>query len=66
MTNPRDPYAELMERARNCDRMAEKASNPTLTTAFRELAEQWHRSAQLHKQEEELIANEADLLRGRS
>ena len=48
MRNPRDPYAEFLERALNCDRMAEKASDPALAKAFKKLAEQWRRSAKLH------------------
>ena len=62
MRNPRDPYAEFLERALNCDRIAEKASDPALAKAFKKLAEQWRRSAKLHQQEEELISKDAALL----
>lgn len=30
MANPRDPYAELIERVANCDRLAEKTVDPAL------------------------------------
>ena len=46
----------------NCDRIAEKASDPALAKAFKKLAEQWRRSAKLHQQEEELISKDAALL----
>jgi hypothetical protein len=62
VANPRDPYAELMERAANCERLAEKTADHALAKGFRDLAEQWRRSAELHKKEEALVDEQAGLI----
>jgi hypothetical protein len=62
MANPRDPYAELMERAANCERLAEKTLDSALAKSFRDLAERWRRSAELHKKEEALLEDQAGLI----
>jgi hypothetical protein len=55
-------YPDLLKRAQNCERMAEKTDNPTLAEGFRQLADQWRRSAEMHKSQEDFLKEEAALI----
>jgi hypothetical protein len=55
-------YPDLIRRAENCERLAEKTDNPTLAEGFRQLADQWRRSAELHQSQEDLLNKESALV----